>query len=539
MRGERRTRNAIDSITLLIVVVASAWLFSTPLRHATGIMPFVEDDFYYYLKVAQNVAAGLDSTFDGIARTNGYHPLYFVLLVLVSKFVTSLAGVFKALWLLWIAAAAATFVLGRKLLERPGSGPFLTNALALVFLIPCIHIFCQGMEVTLTLPLGLGLLLAFRSQPASWSFWRAIAIGLLAALTVLSRLDAVFLVFLLLLFTLAEPEQRRGIGWRQIAGFAAGGGPLLLGYFAFNRFYFHSWMPISGSAKQLKSTRWPTLTAIEGGGLNTAFLAAFLVFAAVAFYLARQKLTHAERPVLAAAAVFPYLQIGALSVVSDWPLWGWYYYSLRFALLAGFALLLVIPASAVVSRRAHWIKAAAYAVALVLLLRTHWKKEPQMDQIYDAAVQVLAFERSHPGVYAMGDRAGMVGYLLGEPLVQTEGLMMDPGYLLHIRHQDDLLATLRDYGVRYYIVSEQRQPSKFDKQRDGACFLAEEPYLTGHAALHMRATLCGPPVADIVTPTVINHIYDLGLPPKVISLGRVTDGGQEGLTASSPTFFNR
>jgi hypothetical protein len=99
----------------------------------------------------------------------------------------------------------------------------------------------------------------------------------------------------------------------------------------------------------------------------------------------------------------------------------------------------------------------------------------------------------------MGDRAGMVGYLLGDPLVQTEGLMMDPGYLLHIRNQDDLLATLRTYGVRYYIVSERRELSRFDKQRDGGCFLAEEPYVTGHATLHMRAALCGPPVAIIVT----------------------------------------
>jgi hypothetical protein len=235
----------------------------------------------------------------------------------------------------------------------------------------------------------------------------------------------------------------------------------------------------------------------------------FLVYAVVAFCVVWKRLTPAERPVLAAAAFFPYLQIGVLSVVSDWPLWGWYFYSLRFALLAGFMLLLAIPGTAWVSRQRLWIKAAAYGVALVLLLRTHWKKEPQMDQIYGAAVQIRAFERSHPGVYAMGDRAGMVGYLLGDPLVQTEGLMMDPGYLLHIRHEDDLLATLRRYGVRYYIVSERLEPSGFDKQHDGGCFLAEEPYVTGHSSLRMRAALCGPPVASIVTESVINHIYDL------------------------------
>jgi hypothetical protein len=510
VREEQRTRNIVKWSTFLVVVMASAWIFYTPLRNPTRIMPFVEDDFYYYLKVAQNVAAGRGSTFDGITRTNGYHPLYFVVLVFMSKFAASLVGIFRGLWLLWVVAAAATFLSARKLLERPGTGPFLTNALALVFLIPCVHIFCQGMEVTLTLPLGLGLLLAFRSLPANWTFRRSVGIGLLAALTVLSRLDAVFLVLLLLIFTLVEPEQRRGIGLRQTAGFAIGGGPLLLAYFVFNRFYFHTWMPVSGTAKQLKSSPWPTLSAIESGGLNSAFLAVFLVYAAIAFWLVRKKLDPVERPGLAAAAVFPYLQIGVLSVVSDWPLWGWYYYSLRFALLAGLVLLLALLGSAWVSRQPLWIKAAAYGLALVLFLRVHYKKEPQMEPIYDAALQIRAFERSHPGVYALGGGAGMPGYLLGDPLVQTEGLMMDPGYLLHMRHQDDLLATLRTYSVRYYIVFELLVPSRFDKQRDGKCFLAEEPYNVGHATLRMRATLCGPPVANIVvSKNVILHFYDL------------------------------
>jgi hypothetical protein len=508
VREEQRTRNLVNWSTFLIVVLASAWIFYTPLRNPTRIMPFVEDDFYYYLKVAQNVVAGVGSTFNGIHRTNGYHPLYFVLLVFISKFATSLVGVFRGLWLLWIVAAAATFLSARKLLERPGSGPFLTNALALVFLIPCVHIFCEGMEVTLTLPLGVGLLLAFRSQPASWTFWRSVGIGLLAALTVLSRLDAVFLVLLLLIFTLVEPEQRRGIGFRQIGGFAIGGGPLLLAYFVFNRVYFHTWMPVSGVAKQLKSSPWPTLSAIESSGLNGGFLAVFLVYVAIAFWLVWKRLAPEERSVLAAAAAFPYLHIAVLSLLSDWPLWGWYYYSLRFAMLAGLVLMLALPGSAWVSRQALWKKAAAYCLAVVLFLSVHYKKERTMDHIYNVALQIRAFEQSHPGVYAMGGGAGMTGYLLVDPLIQTEGLMMDPGYLVHMRHQDDLLTTLRGYGVRYYIDPEFLYYHKFEKQRDGKCFLAEEPFTTGTAALHMRSTICGPPVADIVSDKTVYHIYD-------------------------------
>src|SRR5512140_1925400 len=42
---------------------------------------FTRDDAYYYFKVAQNISEGHGSTFDGINRTNGYHPLWMAICV--------------------------------------------------------------------------------------------------------------------------------------------------------------------------------------------------------------------------------------------------------------------------------------------------------------------------------------------------------------------------------------------------------------------------------------------------------------------------
>src|SRR5207248_3016992 len=39
----------------------------------SGLYP---DDAFYYLKIAQNAAAGHGLSFDGTAPTNGFHPLY-------------------------------------------------------------------------------------------------------------------------------------------------------------------------------------------------------------------------------------------------------------------------------------------------------------------------------------------------------------------------------------------------------------------------------------------------------------------------------
>jgi len=41
----------------------------------------VSDDAYYYFTIAANLAAGLGPTFDGLAATNGFHPLWQMILV--------------------------------------------------------------------------------------------------------------------------------------------------------------------------------------------------------------------------------------------------------------------------------------------------------------------------------------------------------------------------------------------------------------------------------------------------------------------------
>ena len=46
-----------------------------------GLSAFAQDDAYYYFRVAQNISLGRGSTWDGINRTNGYHPLWLLMLI--------------------------------------------------------------------------------------------------------------------------------------------------------------------------------------------------------------------------------------------------------------------------------------------------------------------------------------------------------------------------------------------------------------------------------------------------------------------------
>lgn len=64
-------------IFILFSVIVS---FATPIKF---LLKFTHDDSYFYIKIADNIAKGLGSTFDGINITNGYHPLWMIVLSVV------------------------------------------------------------------------------------------------------------------------------------------------------------------------------------------------------------------------------------------------------------------------------------------------------------------------------------------------------------------------------------------------------------------------------------------------------------------------
>jgi hypothetical protein len=101
----------------------------------------------------------------------------------------------------------------------------------------------------------------------------------------------------------------------------------------------------------------------------------------------------------------------------------------------------------------------------------------------------------------MGDRSGAVGYLLDEPVVQTEGLMMDAPYLELIRKQLPLREVLKRYNVRYYVGSAKKPFT--------GCFNAKEPAQAGPHSSHLEADFCEAPVARWSFAGVQTMIFDL------------------------------
>lgn len=460
-------------------------------------MTWVRDDFFYYLAIARNLAQGHGSTFDRLTPTNGYHPLWLLLLAAVCRISTAPHLLIGWVALTCFVATLATYACAIAILRRCGISGVLRVLLAAYVALSSIDLFFYGMEVTLAIPLAL-LLMAVVLRADSvhgWAWW--LGVGLLVSALGLARLDA--LMFVALLFvallgiaSLSVQRVRAPIRTRAAAAFALGLLPLF-GYFISNRLIFGLWLPISGVAKQLRRGHTPSVE-VWFSVLNAsrfAWLNLLIVVAGVALLpFAWSKMRAVERSVLGAALLFPFVFVLVLSVRSDWEMWPWYAWVWRPALCASFALWFS-PRRNIALLRARWVHALAALVVLVRLGTTVWT--PGQLDFYQAAIEVRDFAATHPGIYAMGDRAGMIAYLLPYPLVQTEGLVMDRAFLTHIERRDDLWQTLADYKVRYYIGSSWESAPSY---RNG-CYGAVEPIEAGAESPHMEGKLCEEPLLRV------------------------------------------
>jgi hypothetical protein len=465
-----------------VISVAFAFLTVWPVVHTFGtpaLFSTVQDDFYYYAIVADHIAHRGHATFDGVTLTNGYHPLWMAVLVVLARLAGGIGPWFFALV---AAVEAASSLLCSWLLLRLGAALKLESLAAwLVAQTAVSELLSTGMECVVELPLHLCLLLVIaRARGLDISGRQAVGVGALASLLVLARLDAALLVLLVIVLAL-----RGGTKLRRLVPFALGAATLAL-YVAGNLSMTGHLMPVSAQSKQLVRSLgvspWPLLVFFYSPWLLPWLLAT--LFGRKPVPLNTQQQLSAR-----AALWFPVLAMAAQSLLSPWVTWPWHFYWLPpFVLVAAGSL------------RRPWALAAALAVTVVSpLYRFHIQAEASASPTWIAhhAEQLADFARTHPGRYAMGDRAGLTAYLLGQPLVQLEGLIADQKMVEHIRQEDDLPAVLREYGVNYLIVTVYRPLPEID-----GCYRVEVPDLgqAGARARRMQGQFCTEPLLHFETP---------------------------------------
>jgi hypothetical protein len=175
---------------------------------------FLYDDSFYAFKIAQNIAMGRGATFDGVHSTNGFQPLYVLLLVPVfwltgGDLVTpvhvalTLSALFTAL-----TAALLFLLLRRYVSARVG----VLASVIWAFSPVAARQTANGLETSLALLLFASVVYFYVSRirsvesPARRSY---IIIGVLVGLALLARVDEIFLGLAILLDYLLVLRRRR------------------------------------------------------------------------------------------------------------------------------------------------------------------------------------------------------------------------------------------------------------------------------------------------------------------------------------------
>jgi hypothetical protein len=407
-------------------------------------------------------------------------------------------AVFFGIAVLTVAATVSSYLITQRLLLR-----YSMDSLIAAFWSAWVALFAlsmdrTGMEVILTVP----LLLAFVLFVADGSYLRtprgAVCAGLLAAAVILSRLDTVLL--LVLYFAALMVSEYRSSVLRRVPWICIGLIPVFV-YAISNLWFFGSLGPVSSSAKHLQPEYVFSAKTLETlffplGLVAMAFLipAMVLIVAGLAYALTRRR----QPALFWAMLAFTPLYLAVLSFSSDWGLWIWYRYPFIVSSIAG--LLLLRDALA----RLSWAKYLFAAAALVLcaMFCTGLRKPPMNGQILNLAIELKDFAATHPGIYGMGDAAGTPAVVMGQPIVQLEGLVMDKKFLNNIRERRNLLDVLKEHGVRYYISTNAVASG------DG-CFDLSEPKVAGPRSPHMRATLCRAPVKFFESGEYSVWVFDL------------------------------
>ena len=445
----------LDRVVLAAIALVGLYSLATCARGIEYFLAQGADDAAYYLKIAENAAHGRGFSFDGLAPTNGFHPLWAWTLVGLHRCVDlPPEGMVRLVWALQsVLMTAAAFLLWRLLRSVAGAWP---AALGTVLFVGRLYYTGRGgMESALLLLLAIALLgLAARWRPEGVA--RPLAFGALAGLVMLARLDSVFVVGCVCAgWCLTAP------GWpqrlRAAAFVLAAASAVELPYLASNLRDFGHLLPISGALKSSfprAGWHWDQFS-VRGQDLLMLLAALAACVALLGARLAgRLPRDVFHRTLLPAVALGLLLHAAYSSFFMRWGVFSWHFVLERLGLSLAvpvLAAMLVPPERARADRLWTALLVVVALGSLAPVARRDLRRDYSLGwtvQAYRAAQWAQA-HTPPDAVFAMKD-AGNFGYYSRRRVVNLDGLVNTWAY------QDSLGAGrlegfLRSRGVQYFV----------------------------------------------------------------------------------------
>ena len=217
------------------------------------------DDSFYSFTIARNIAAGFGSTFDRVEPTNGYQPLYVLLLVpiywLAGQHPT--APIYAALVVSAVLNVLTGWILFRLVRRFASDAAAIFGLVLWSFGAAIVRQAINGLETALAMFLLAAsleyYLSVYRARPLPG--WREVCtLGLLLGLSVFARIDAG--LFAVALAADVVWRDRRRAAWVRFAAVAGIALAVIAPWCLASRIATGAFLPESGSATRFLSTAY-------------------------------------------------------------------------------------------------------------------------------------------------------------------------------------------------------------------------------------------------------------------------------------------
>lgn len=221
------------------------------------------DDSFYYIQTARNLAQGYGSTFDRLNPTNGYHPLWLILLTCLQPYLPESTATSVRMILTCQLGLVGLALFGLYRLQILVG---IRSAVGVVLLFGCFYttkILVNALESALLLT-GMVVLLCCwygleNRSTRHWGRWRSgVVAGVVAGLVVWARLESMAFVLLVFSMPWIWPNTRNvGTTCHKKPWIGAWSVCILMvaSYLLWNWMQYAHWLPVSGAIK-LQQRPW-------------------------------------------------------------------------------------------------------------------------------------------------------------------------------------------------------------------------------------------------------------------------------------------
>lgn len=417
-------------LTFLLIYIRTEILFGSDV-----IAPYT-DDFYYYLVTAKNFIELGFPTFDTINLTNGFQPLWFLVITLLTYILGDGVIFNTAIFLVIGSLSLLVFFESKKYLIKQGYSE--EASLFIGSLISFLTLFFSkgGMEIALVNYFIILSLSFLDKNPLIFCAF--------LFLTLLSRLDSIWIITLLLIYYVIINYKKNLYGLILF--------PLLtLFYIFFNLLIFGSFIPDSGAAKSLNkiltfnTETFDFLFIQDSYGYNFISILFLLNVASILLLFFKVK---RESYIFIFSIIIFFI---THSLRSPWKLWDWHFYYFSFS--TPFILYEFLKIIKNHFRYFYYCTGIFFVVTFSFLLFKDYNLSNDHSLNLSKKISNYYKTNNNYNIFAMGDMAGKVSFLLKKPVIQLEGLVSGNIIIEMIDKQKSLCDIFKKFNVDIYLTN--------------------------------------------------------------------------------------